>query len=46
VAYKKMSKLIAIIDYRAGNIKSVENALKICGAKPIIWNYPSRSRGF
>jgi len=35
-----MSKLIAIIDYRAGNIKSVENALKICGAKPIIATKP------
>jgi len=36
-----MSKLIAIVDYKAGNIKSVENALKICGAKPIIATKPS-----
>ena len=36
---------IVIINYKMGNVRSVYNALKYSGAKPVIANYPSEVKG-
>ena len=38
--------MIAIVDYDAGNIKSVEKALQFLGQEPVVTRDCSRSRCF